>query len=197
MGREKKINDVSVVIDAAMEIIEELGYKEVSTRRIASRLRISPMTLYNYYKNRDAILKGIIKKGFDELWAGLQEKIDACCSADNPLRVYLVLADHMLDFGMARPNLYRFLFTSAFSPLPLDETIADRYHGVSKALLSRISALPNRQDILNDIFMFQVLMNSLVLSVLDHKADMTADRYPSLIARAFDGLLLRDRLYLD
>jgi len=199
VSREKKIDDVSIVVNAAMRIIEEQGYDKLSTRSISAKLQISPMTLYNYYENRDAILKDVVKQGLDELWAGLQEKLDGCGSASvrNPLRQYLVLSDHMLAFAMARPNLYRFLFGSAVAPFIAGGNIAERYRDLSQSLMSRIHDESRKQDILNDIYMFLVLMNALVKNVLDGRIGMTAERYPALIGRAYDGLLQRDEQYIS
>jgi len=198
VSREKKIDDVSIVVNAAMQIIEELGYDSLSTRSISARLKVSPMTLYNYYENRDAILKDVMKQGLDELWTGLQEKMDDSgpSGVSNPLRQYLVLSDHMLAFGMARPNLYRFLFGSAVAPLIAGGNIAERYRDLSLSLMPRIHDESRKQDILNDIYMFQVLMNALVNNVLDGRIGMTAERYPALIGRAYDGLLQRDEQYI-
>lgn len=198
MSREKKIDDVSIVVNAAMQIIEELGYDSLSTRSISARLKVSPMTLYNYYENRDAILKDVMKQGLDELWTGLQEKMDDSgpSGVSNPLRQYLVLSDHMLAFGMARPNLYRFLFGSAVAPLIAGGNVAERYRDLSLSLMPRIHDESRKQDILNDIYMFQVLMNALVNNVLDGRIGMTAERYPALIGRAYDGLLQRDEQYI-
>ena len=55
VGRGKKIVDIELVVDEAVALIEEGGVEAFSTRRLASRLGISAMTLYNYYENRGAI----------------------------------------------------------------------------------------------------------------------------------------------
>jgi AcrR family transcriptional regulator len=208
MSREKKIDDVSLVVNVAMQIIEELGYESLSTRSISAKLKVSPMTLYNYYENREAILKDVVKKGLDELWTGLREKMDGrgtatsgtvggdAVGSGNPLRQYLILSDHMLAFGMARPNLYRFLFGSAVVPLIAGSDIPERYRDLSESLMPHIRDESRKQDILNDIYMFLVLMNSLINNVLEGRIGMTAERYPALIGRAYDGLLQRDEQYI-
>ena len=63
MGRGKKIVDIDLVVQEAIALIEEGGVEEFSTRRLAARLGISAMTLYNYYENRGAILRGALLKG--------------------------------------------------------------------------------------------------------------------------------------
>jgi hypothetical protein len=62
--------------------------------------------------------------------------------------------------------------------------------------MPRIHDESRKQDILNDIYMFLVLMNALVKNVLDGRIGMTAERYPALIGRAYDGLLQQDEQYI-
>lgn len=197
MGRDRKIDDMSVITDAAMAIIEASGMEHLSARKLTAQLRISPMTLYNYVENRDALLKLLLKRGFEELWTGLREKLQLYTTTKNPLRMYIALADHMLQFGRQRPNLYRFLFSSDIARLLSDETLAQEYRSISQTLLPRIKDISKERDILDDIYMFQVLINALILGVLDKKVGMSAERFPALVQRAYDSLLLRDEIYIQ
>ncbi len=197
MGRDRKIDDIGLIIDAAMAILEESGVEKLSTRKVTAQLKISPMTLYNYVENRDALLKLLIKRGFEGLWEGLQEKQDRCFATENPLRVYLILADHMLQFGLKHPNLYRFIFSPDIAPLLQDETIAQHYRSISSTLLARIKDPQREKEILDDIYMFQVLINALIRSVLEKRVGMTMDRYPILVKRAYESLLLRNERFIE
>ncbi len=197
MGRDRKIEDMSVITDAAMAIIEASGVEHLSARKLTAQLRISPMTLYNYVESRDALLKLLLKRGFEELWLGLKEKLELSATSDNPLRMYIALAEHMFQFGLRRPNLYRFLFSSDIARLLSDETLAREYRSISQTLLPRIRDISRERDILDDIYMFQVLINALILGVIDKKVGMQIDRFPLLVQRAYDSLLLRDEKYIE
>ena len=112
MGRGKKIVDIDFVAEEAVALIEEGGVEEFSTRRLASRLGISAMTLYNYYENRGAIIKEALGKGLGMLWEGLAAEVGAWRDkGGSPLGAYRVLADHLLAFAQARPRLCRFILT--------------------------------------------------------------------------------------
>jgi AcrR family transcriptional regulator len=196
MGRDRKIEDMSVITDAAMAIIETAGVERLSARKLTTQLRISPMTLYNYVESRDALLKLLLKRGFEELWQGLREKLELSATSDNPLRMYIALAEHMFQFGRRRPNLYRFLFSSDIARLLSDETLAREYRSISQTLLPRIQDITKERDILDDIYMFQVLINALILGIIDRKVGMQTDRFPLLVQRAYDSLLLRDEKFI-
>lgn len=197
MGRDRKIEDIGLIIDAGLAIVENSGVEMLSTRKVTAQLKISPMTLYNYVENRDALLKLLIQRGFEKLWEGLKEKQDYCFATDNPLRVYLVLADHMLQFGLQHPNLYRFIFSPDITPLLQDETIAQQYRSISSTLLARIKDPQREKEVLDDIYMFQVLINALIRSLLEKRVGMTMERYPILVKRAYDSLLLRDERFIE
>jgi AcrR family transcriptional regulator len=196
MGRDRKIEDISVITDTAMKILENSGVENLSARKLTSQLRISPMTLYNYVENRDALLKLLLKRGFEELWSGLREKLEFYSTTDNPLRMYITLADHMLQFGRLRPNLYRFLFSSDIARLLSDETLANEYRSISQTLLPRIQDILKEREILDDIYMFQLLINALILGVIDKKVGMPAERFHALVQRAYDSLLLRNEVHI-
>jgi len=196
MGRDRIKDDMSVITVAAMAIIETSGVAHLSARKLTAQLQISPMTLYNYVENRDALLKLLLKRGFEVLWTGLKEKLQLYETTENPLRMYIALAGHMLQFGRKHPNLYRFLFSSDIARLLSDETLASEYRSISQTLLPRIQDISKEREILDDIYMFQVLLNALILGVLDKKVGMNADRFPILVQRAYDSLLLRNEKFI-
>lgn len=49
----------SKIFDAAVSIISEEGFSQLSIRKIASKIGYAPGTIYNYYKNKDEILDHI------------------------------------------------------------------------------------------------------------------------------------------
>jgi AcrR family transcriptional regulator len=192
VGRGKKIVDTSIVVEAAIALIEERGFDEFSTRRLAAELRISAMTLYNYYDNRDAILKETVLRGFQIFWEGLPDKIDECYeSCSNPLRVYSVLAEHLIDFAVARPNLYRFLFWADLGALMRDQTIMLRYREAFTGVVDRIEDEASVGVIGDDIYLYEVLINALAMNVLAGRSGMTPERYRELASEGYDRLLGR------
>lgn len=58
----------SDVVDAALELAAERGLGEVSVRRVAERLGVTPMALYRYVASKDDLLDAMA----DELYAELR-----------------------------------------------------------------------------------------------------------------------------
>jgi AcrR family transcriptional regulator len=190
VGRGKKIIDTSIVIDAAIGLIEEQGFAEFSTRRLASVLHISAMTLYNYYENRDAILREAVLRGFEIVWESMPGKIaEVFRSRANPLEVYGVLAEHLLQRALARPRLYRFLFETDLSSLQRDVRITARYHEAFAEVSRRIADPSKIEVIYRDIYLYLTLVNALVMNVLSGRAGTTVERFRELVARAYDLFL--------
>jgi AcrR family transcriptional regulator len=188
MGRGKKIVDTDLVVEEAVALIEEGGVEEFSTRRLASRLGISAMTLYNYYTNRDAILAAALAKGLRMLWDGLPQEIDAWRSTGgNPLGALRLFADRLLNFALERPRLCRFVLSGGA------EGAANV--GAGQAVDSLIafaesSAIVDRSwiDLLKrHIFLFEMLTDSLAMKVV--AGSVSPEQYKELAAESYDLLL--------
>jgi AcrR family transcriptional regulator len=182
VGRGKKIVDIELVVDEAIVLIEESGVEEFSTRRLASRLGISAMTLYNYYDNRGAILKETLNRGLDLLLEGLPAKVVEWRGlGQEPVGAYRVLADHILEFAIARPYLCRFIITEGagtdWSALEgrIERAFGDAAN--SMRLESRRSA----------IYLFELLVFALVLKVIG--GGESPERYRELVAEGYELLL--------
>jgi AcrR family transcriptional regulator len=188
MGRGKKIVDTDLVVDEAVALIEEGGVEEFSTRRLASRLGISAMTLYNYYANRDAILAAALAKGRKMLWSGLPEEIDELRNeGGNPLGAFRLFADRLLVFALERPRLCRFILSGGA------EDSANVGAGqVLESLIAfaQSSALIDTGwlDLLKrHIFLFEMLADSLAMKVL--AGSVSPEEYKELAAESYQLLL--------
>lgn len=61
--KAKRIERIrSEIMDAAIEIISEKGFKNTTTKEIASRADMAEGSLYNYFKNKDDILMSIAER---------------------------------------------------------------------------------------------------------------------------------------
>lgn len=187
MGRGKKIVDIELVVDKAIALIEEGGVEEFSTRRLAARLGISAMTLYNYYENRGEILKGVLRRGLRLLWEGLEVEVSAWRSGGGaPLGGYKVLADHILSFALERPKLCGFIITeSAGIDWSADDSQVER---ILSAAYDPVS-LPRSDRLRRDVYLYELLAFALALKVIS--GGETAARYRELVAEGYELLIGR------
>ncbi len=187
MGRSKKIVDTELIVDKALDLIRNSGFDQFSTRKLAAELNISAMTLYNYFENKDAILLRVIIKGFDVFWSGIPYDLEGYGRIHgNPLKVYSLLSEYLVEFGRTQPNLYSFLFNSNLTHLQTAPEIYTRYASVF--LFVKNYAVPGTdlELIHSDLYMFQVLANALVLYTISGRISMNPDIFRRSITRAYE-----------
>lgn len=96
------------MLDHAVELIAESGYKGFSMRKLAARLGIAAKTIYNYFHNKDEIYLAILTKGF----ASLHEKCsEAGAGISDPFDRIEAMCRAYMDFGLKHANLYNLMFT--------------------------------------------------------------------------------------
>ena len=191
MPREKAFLDTRVIIDKTIELIEAEGYERFSTRRLAAALGSSVMTLYNYYENREAILREALLGCFENLLAGIEARLEPYLSGErgSPLRAYVALGELLRAFSLERPRIYAFLFEANLVPLRTDPRIAAVY-GYTYGRIEALLRDPARSGELHDrIYLFQVLMNSLVKNAARGRGGIDPARFEALLAEAYSALV--------
>lgn len=59
--------DAEKIIHAALDLLEKNGIDGFSTRKLAARLGVTPMSLYHYFDDRDAILRAVVDSVLDSV----------------------------------------------------------------------------------------------------------------------------------
>ncbi|MDI1463535.1 TetR/AcrR family transcriptional regulator [Catellatospora sp. KI3] len=91
------------VIEVATRILEQEGAEAVSVRRIAAEVGVTPMALYRHFPNREELLAHVATASFAQAarqWALIERP------------TLVEAADALIDFALARPRLYEFMFTA-------------------------------------------------------------------------------------
>ena len=55
------------IFDGASKLIIEHGYEKLSIRKLANEIEYSPAVIYNYFKNKDDIIKAITLDSYDRM----------------------------------------------------------------------------------------------------------------------------------
>ena len=91
------------ILDAAELVVAEVGYLELTTNQVAARAGISPGSLYQFFRNKEEILDGLVTRYTDdrqEFWAAQL----AAVSPDVPLETLVErLVDESVAFKTASP----------------------------------------------------------------------------------------------
>ncbi|BCJ37390.1 TetR family transcriptional regulator [Actinocatenispora thailandica] len=96
----------AALLDAAARILATDGPGALSTRRLAAEVGASTMAVYTHFGSMDQVRQAVRRDGFARLGADL----DALGRTDDPLADLTAGALTYLDFGLARPELYRAMF---------------------------------------------------------------------------------------
>ncbi|MEV0993709.1 TetR/AcrR family transcriptional regulator [Nonomuraea sp. NPDC050202] len=101
------------ILDAAELVIAEVGYPELTTNQVAARAGVSPGSLYQFFRNKEEILDGLVARytvDRQEFWA---DRL-AAVTPEVPLEVLVgQLVDESVRFKSASPAYWSLLYGSA------------------------------------------------------------------------------------
>ena len=95
-----------LILDTAMKLFIEEGFKKVTMRRIAEIIEYSPASIYSYFENKDDILYVLYREGFEELY-GRQQSIFAI---KDPVKRIRKHGEVYISFAVENPELYDLMF---------------------------------------------------------------------------------------
>jgi AcrR family transcriptional regulator len=115
--QEERNNIKENILDTALSLITDEGFRNLSMRKIASRLGVTATTIYNYYSNRDELYFMIRTHGFELLYRSLGE---AYRSHDTPRERLKACIQHYFQFGIDYPDYYDVMFVNKNVPKYLE-----------------------------------------------------------------------------
>lgn len=111
-----------LILDAAVDLINTDG--DVSMRRLAASLSVTPMALYKHYPNKDALLVDVI----EEMSRDLELPPEAGDPATDSVRV----ARYLYDYLVERSWMIRFIATGRLAS-PRGFRVSERLIGNARA----------------------------------------------------------------
>lgn len=103
--REKKeMRDL--ILKAALKLIIEEGYDDLSIRKIANKIEYSPGTIYLYFKDKDDIFFELHNKGFSEFY----ERQLSVQNIEDPVQRLIAHGNAYIDFALENPEYYDLMF---------------------------------------------------------------------------------------
>ncbi|MGD0820248.1 MAG: TetR/AcrR family transcriptional regulator [Desulfomonilia bacterium] len=197
------------ILDEALSIISDHGFKYFSMRKLASRLGMTATTIYNYYSNKDELYLMILTKGFDELVTTFK-RIES--TNDDPLEKIKRIVRAYVEFGIKKSHYYNIMFTSD-APKYLDyvgttiEPVAYFEKNTAVQLIEITSSVARKIMRGNDIpeetmklLIFRIwsslhgiitLYNSRVLHEVEENPDAMLEKMVDTIIVSFQELFMR------
>jgi AcrR family transcriptional regulator len=94
-------------LSAARELIQKEGYEGLTIRKLAKRMECSPMALYSYFADKQALLTALALEGFEKL----AKRLDSTVRRDPLTALRKILLDY-IAYAEENPREYRILFLS-------------------------------------------------------------------------------------
>ncbi len=94
-------------LSAARDLIKEEGYQGLTLRKLAQRMGCSPMALYSYFADKQALLTALALEGFEKL----AKRFDSTVRRDPLTALRKILLDY-IAYAEENPFEYRILFLS-------------------------------------------------------------------------------------
>ena len=76
-------------------------------RRIADLARITPMAIYHYFANREALLRSVVNKEFEHLLEFIRKSPPSGSFEGDIVHIM----DAYIDYALARPHIFDYVFS--------------------------------------------------------------------------------------
>lgn len=133
-GKETK----NKIIDAAMELFAEYGYKGTSVRKIAARVGIRESALYNHFENKEAIFTSIASRVFASPFSHQNDPnfIQENAKKGKPFLYKFVTEFKLMTFDKKSERLFRFMMIELLQNETLRTAFQKEFHDANIKTLS-------------------------------------------------------------
>jgi AcrR family transcriptional regulator len=105
------------ILDGARALFLSQGVESVSMRKIAETIEYSPTAIYDYFEDKEDLLRELCRCDFGTL----TESFAAIASIPDPIERLAALAHGYIGFALKYPNHYRMMFMTSYEHPPLEE----------------------------------------------------------------------------
>lgn len=95
------------ILEASLDIVKEEGWQSLSMRKIADKIEYTAPIIYEYFANKEAILKELTKKGYYLLTEKLTEAKNTCTDPSQQLEAMWLA---YWNFAFEETELYQVMF---------------------------------------------------------------------------------------
>jgi TetR/AcrR family transcriptional regulator len=122
VGNEQSLTTAQRILDAAEDLFAEKGYSATSLGDVADRVGIRSPSLYNHFRNKEALYEAVLERLLVDFSAPMEELGRAAVTHD---RIFQWL-ETIVRQHHANPNLARLLQHAALSGGPHTNELIDR-----------------------------------------------------------------------
>ena len=144
------------ILAAARALVQAQGYERLTIRQVAGRLGYSPMALYSYFADKQALMVALAQEGFARLADQLARRVPKA-----PLAALRKTMAAYVEYGTENPEEYRLVF---LSPEPADAAkkteadMAGEDHSAFAILLDRVTPCVEAGRLHGEVFRISTLL---------------------------------------
>jgi AcrR family transcriptional regulator len=124
------------VVEAAAQVFERHGYARGTTNRIAERAGVSIGTLYQYFADKDAVLRAVAEHHVAEAGREVVAELARLDADPEPAAALAAVLRAVVALHRDRPRLHRLLFEEA----PLSPELRGTVAALETGLASQVAA---------------------------------------------------------
>jgi len=125
------------ILEASIDIVKEEGWQALSMRKIADRIEYTAPIIYEYFKNKDAILNELTRQGYVKLSALMQEAKDKHTAPEEQLEAMWLA---YWNFAFAEKEMYQVMYGVEVNCCVLEKSCPDM-QGPSNMLWDKIAEI--------------------------------------------------------
>jgi AcrR family transcriptional regulator len=143
------------ILNAARALVKEQGYERLTIRQVAQRMGYSPMALYSYFADKQAILFALAQEGFQRLADRLRHRVPSA-----PLAALRKTMTAYVEYGIENPEEYRIVFMSPEAAGTAKKTQQEmaQDHPAFAILLQRVAACVEAGHLPGEVFLISTLL---------------------------------------
>jgi len=129
-----------LILELAMELFAEHGYKGTSVRKIASKVGIRESALYNHYTNKEDIFLSITSKIFTTPFShdDAQENLEINAKKGKRFLYKFMTEFKLMSFDKTYEKLFRIMMIELMQNPALRKNFMEEFHTKNNKLLSGI-----------------------------------------------------------
>ena len=137
----RSTHTVGVIFEATIQVLIQLGIKQLTTTKVAERAGVSVGTLYQYFPNKSALLCAALERHLNAVVTSVEEACDA--SKGKPVGVMATaLVDAFVDAKLDAPDVSKALYAVA-NELGSSEVMARMTQRSQLALCDMLATSPD------------------------------------------------------
>lgn len=114
------------LLDAAVEVFAEIGYKATSTRNIAQRASVHHPLIAYHFRSKEELWRAAAERIFGQLQAALEDAMENTVDGSRKSRMAALIQAYV-TYATRQPAMHRFIVVESARPSPRLDWLVRRY----------------------------------------------------------------------